>query len=376
MKYIKSALKHIKKLFILISIVSFIVTLVFVAQKGKLITLNIDGESKKIWSFSPTVAVLLDNQNLKLESQDRVFPRLDTPIYDAKEITVEYYRNISLNIDGKISTLTTYQNTVGAALAEAKLPNLKNPKYSIPLETKLPRGKSELWISSEKEITLYFSGKVEKLKTNAFDIQDFIKERNIVLVDGWKTLPKENEKLNEKMNIFIGNIKENTEDKEEAIPNEEIEVKDANLLQGIKRVETKGKPGKKLVSYQIISLDGKEVFRSELNSKVLSEPVTGKTIVGTKNPGSAPGAGRLDLRRIEIWEAIAECESNGRWNINTGNGYYGGLQFSASTWISSGGGVYAPTANLASKEQQITIANKLADRRGFQPWPHCGSRFR
>ena len=72
------------------------------------------------------------------------------------------------------------------------------------------------------------------------------------------------------------------------------------------------------------------------------------------------------------WDAVAQCESGGNWSINTGNGYYGGLQFSASTWISNGGGVYAPTANLATKAQQIAIANKLYAARGAAPWPTCG----
>src|SRR5215207_9873407 len=58
------------------------------------------------------------------------------------------------------------------------------------------------------------------------------------------------------------------------------------------------------------------------------------------------------------WDAIAQCESGGNWSINTGNGYYGGLQFSRSTWLGYGGGTYAPTANLASRSQQIAIAEK------------------
>jgi hypothetical protein len=72
------------------------------------------------------------------------------------------------------------------------------------------------------------------------------------------------------------------------------------------------------------------------------------------------------------WDAVASCESGGNWSINTGNGYYGGLQFSASTWISNGGGVYAARADLATREQQIAIATKLYAARGSAPWPVCG----
>jgi len=71
------------------------------------------------------------------------------------------------------------------------------------------------------------------------------------------------------------------------------------------------------------------------------------------------------------WDAVAACESGGNWAINTGNGYYGGLQFDSGTWLSNGGGAFAPTANLASRTQQIAIANKVYAARGLAPWG-CG----
>ncbi|MGB3857903.1 MAG: transglycosylase family protein, partial [Ornithinimicrobium sp.] len=72
-----------------------------------------------------------------------------------------------------------------------------------------------------------------------------------------------------------------------------------------------------------------------------------------------------------VWDRVAACESGGDWDINTGNGYYGGLQFSASTWSGFGGGAYASTANLASKSQQITIAQRVLDGQGPGAWPTC-----
>jgi len=67
------------------------------------------------------------------------------------------------------------------------------------------------------------------------------------------------------------------------------------------------------------------------------------------------------------WDGIAGCESGGNWAINTGNGYYGGLQFTQSTWIGSGGGAYAPRADLATREQQIAVASGLS----LGNWPVC-----
>lgn len=70
------------------------------------------------------------------------------------------------------------------------------------------------------------------------------------------------------------------------------------------------------------------------------------------------------------WDRIAACESGGNWAINTGNGYYGGLQFTQATWAGAGGLAYAPRADLATRDQQIAIASKLA----LSNWPVCGAR--
>lgn len=74
------------------------------------------------------------------------------------------------------------------------------------------------------------------------------------------------------------------------------------------------------------------------------------------------------------WAAVAQCESSGDWSINTGNGYYGGLQFSESTWRAYGGAAYAPYANEATEGQQIAIADKVLHGQGIGAWPVCGKR--
>jgi hypothetical protein len=74
------------------------------------------------------------------------------------------------------------------------------------------------------------------------------------------------------------------------------------------------------------------------------------------------------------WAAVAACESGGNWQANTGNGFYGGLQFSASTWLAYGGGAYARTANLASESEQIAVADRVLAGQGIGAWPVCGRR--
>ena len=71
------------------------------------------------------------------------------------------------------------------------------------------------------------------------------------------------------------------------------------------------------------------------------------------------------------WDNVAHCESGGNWHTNTGNGYYGGLQFTEGTWMNYGGGAYASRADLASREEQIAIANKVLAAQGWAAWPVC-----
>lgn len=78
-----------------------------------------------------------------------------------------------------------------------------------------------------------------------------------------------------------------------------------------------------------------------------------------------------DAASGRTWDRLAGCESGGNWHINTGNGYYGGLQFSAGTWTNNGGGKFAPRADLATREQQIAIAERVLHGQGWGAWPAC-----
>lgn len=74
---------------------------------------------------------------------------------------------------------------------------------------------------------------------------------------------------------------------------------------------------------------------------------------------------------VSTWDRVAFCESSGNWHINTGNGFYGGLQFTPSTWAAFGGLSYAPRADLATKAQQIAVAERTLAVQGPGAWPHC-----
>jgi cell wall-associated NlpC family hydrolase len=88
----------------------------------------------------------------------------------------------------------------------------------------------------------------------------------------------------------------------------------------------------------------------------------------------AVGEGTASAASVSTWDKVAACESGGNWSINTGNGYYGGLQFSASTWRAYGGTAYASRADQATKAQQIRVAEKVLKGQGPGAWPTCSVR--
>jgi resuscitation-promoting factor RpfA len=105
-----------------------------------------------------------------------------------------------------------------------------------------------------------------------------------------------------------------------------------------------------------------------------------RRIAATATVAAAVGApvataGTAQAATDATWNRLAQCESSGNWHINTGNGYYGGVQFSDSTWDAYGGERYASTADQASRQQQIVIAEKVLDAQGWGAWPACSSEL-
>ncbi|GAA5099068.1 resuscitation-promoting factor Rpf1 domain-containing protein [Nocardia iowensis] len=108
---------------------------------------------------------------------------------------------------------------------------------------------------------------------------------------------------------------------------------------------------------------------------------TGRTVAKVAVTGAIMGtagvalAGNASAAPDSDWDRLAQCEAGGNWGINTGNGYQGGLQFSPSTWKAHGGGEYAASANQATREQQIAVAEKVLASQGWGAWPSCSSNL-
>ncbi|OMC43090.1 resuscitation-promoting factor RpfA, partial [Mycobacterium sp. IS-2888] len=115
-------------------------------------------------------------------------------------------------------------------------------------------------------------------------------------------------------------------------------------------------------------MSGRHRKPTSSNISVAKIAFTGAVLGG----GSIALAGQAAAATDGEWDQVARCESGGNWGINTGNGFYGGVQFTAATWAGHGGGEYAPSAQLATKDQQIAVAERVLATQGRGAWPVCG----
>jgi uncharacterized protein YabE (DUF348 family) len=158
------------------------------------------------------------------------------------------------------------------------------------------------------------------------------------------------------------------------VPPPEQVVDDPHLPRGEREVVEKGRSGEQTVVLRVYVSNGEEVRREQVRAGATEPPQARVVHVGTDDAApreeSAPSAGP------GVWDALARCEAGGNWATNSGNGYYGGLQFDRRTWVANGGDQYAPLPHQAGRDAQIAVATKIRDERGgYGSWPACARKL-
>nr|WP_185992579.1 resuscitation-promoting factor [Janibacter cremeus] len=381
----------------------------------KSVALSVDGDTSTVHAFGGSVGDVLDKQGIDIKKHDVVTPSVDTPIENDQTIVVRYGRKLTLTVDGQERTYWTTATTVGQALKELGIRGGEDAKLSASRSQTIGRQGLELKVNTPKDITFVVAGKKSTETVTAGTVEDALKEAKIKFDSNDKIKPGADARLRDDMKITLDRIERKTTTKKQSIPFTTETKKDSSLTEGTEKVEREGKNGSESVTLKVTYKNGDEVKTKETGSKVTAKPVSKIVVVGTKakpapkpeptsssssssstsssssstsssssssspssssssspsssssSNSSSSGAG-LNLARAGMWDRIAQCESTGNWSINTGNGYYGGLQFDSGTWLGAGGGDFAPRADLASRAEQITVANRVYASRGTSPW--------
>ncbi len=344
-----------------------------VAYANKSVTLSVDGTSSSASVMGTTVADLLDKQGIALGAHDVVVPSPETSLSDGDLVAVRYGRKFTLNVDGKITEYWTTATSVDAALQEIGV-RTDGAVLSASRSQALGREGLSMTVVHPKAITITADKKSRKVSSTAVDVAAVLKEAGITVSALDRVSPAPTTAVTDGMKVVVKRVVEKSVTTSVSIAYPTTKQKDATLYVGQSRTITKGVAGSKKVVEKQVLVDGKIESRTILSTTVVSQPKGAVVAVGTKSyPAATTSAGNtsgggLNTANAAMWDRIAQCESGGNWHINTGNGYYGGLQFLTSTWLSNGGGSFAPRADLASREQQITIANRLYARSGLGPW--------
>jgi uncharacterized protein YabE (DUF348 family) len=197
--------------------------------------------------------------------------------------------------------------------------------------------------------------------TRATTVADFLAKRQITLGVTDVVKPALTTTVKKGMKIVVQRVSITTMTATEVVKPTVIKQTNPKKRRGVNKVLVAGTPGSAERTYTLTTVNGKLTTKVLVTETVLLAPVAKVVEVGTKGKP-------LNLAHLKLWNKIARCESGGNWHINTGNGYYGGLQFLTSTWLAHGGGQFAPRADLASREQQITVANRIYATSGLSQW--------
>jgi uncharacterized protein YabE (DUF348 family) len=352
------------------------------ASKSKTVSISVDGQVRKVHTFGSTVADALKAEKVQTGDHDNVAPSLDSKLKDGQEIAVQYGRQLTVNADGTKKAYWTTADSVNEALADLGL-RYDGAQLSTSRSAELGRQGLELTVTTPKTVNIVHLGKTVTIKSLAGTVGQALTQAKIAWDSDDRITPAAATPLKVGVNtIGFVQVVQKSVTKTETVQHGTDETKSATLLEGTKKTTTKGTDGAKAVTYLYTYLDGKLSTTKVVGSKLVTKAVDEQVLVGTKpKPADKPttptstGETTPPTSSGGAWDRIAACESGGNWAANTGNGYYGGLQFDHGTWAAYGGTAYANNANGASKAQQISIAEKVkADRGGYGAWPVCGKK--
>jgi len=337
---------------------------------SKDVTLTVDGHQREVHSMSSTVGDVLDHAGIKVGPHDVVAPSLDSKVRDGSAISVQYGRKLKLDVDGKDKTYWVTATDVDGALDQIGRA-FGNADLSTSRSAPIGREGLALEVVTPKHVTVSLAGaKPQKKTITALTVLDALQKLHVHPGAEDKVSPKPGALLHDGEKIvFTDYAVKLKRDVHETVAAPEVKREDAGLYAGQTKVVDAGRDGVRDVTYRITYRNGEVFKRSIVKSHVLSAPQPRIVKVGTR---ARPVPQANYAGGDTVWDRIAQCESGGNWAANTGNGYYGGLQFTLSTWHAYGG---TGRPDQASRAEQIAVAERVRDAEGgYSAWPVCGAR--
>jgi uncharacterized protein YabE (DUF348 family) len=344
------------------------------AAMSKTVTLSLDGRETEVRVLGDTVRDVLESQDISVGERDVVAPGLDSSVSDDSFVAVRFARPLDVNLDGEESRYWVTATDVSSALDQVGI-RVAAADLSVSRGAPIGRDGLDLDVVTPKKLTVRLAGdKPTKKNVTALTVGQALDELGVDVDKHDEVRPGLGAALDDGDRVVFTNVRKVTKKVTEAVSHDTVERTDSAMFEDESETVREGRDGTRRVVYKITLENGKVAERKAVETTVLRKPVAEVVRVGTKErPVEAPAPPNFASGGT-VWDQLANCESGGNWAINTGNGYYGGLQFSLSTWRAYGGPGYP---HQQSRETQIAIATKVRDANGggYGSWPHCSQQL-
>jgi uncharacterized protein YabE (DUF348 family) len=338
------------------------------AALSKTVTVTVDGKPTQVRTFGDNVGDVLAGEGIKPTAHDSVVPSPGTKVDDGSEIAVRLGRPLQLSVDGQKQTHWTTATNVAGALQQIGV-RFANAALSVSRSATIDRSGLALSVVTPKKVSVKIAdAKPVARNVPVATVADLLEKTGAHVDSNDVVRPARSTPLTDGARVVVTKIGVKTKRvPHESIPSPVQRQEDDSMMQGETKTVREGTDGVRDVTYQVRFRNGHVVKRSVVKQRVISAATPTVVKVGT---GTAPTSNFAGGN--SVWDRIAACESGGNWAANTGNGYYGGLQFNLGTWQAYGGSG-RPDQN--SREAQIAVAERVRDAEGgYGAWPVCGQR--
>ena len=337
----------------------------------KQVTVDVNGEETNVRTYAADVAGALNSAGVEVAPEDLVYPAPGEKLSSGDTVTVRTAKPVAVVIDGVAQEITSTAGTVGELIDQAGVAG--HAAVDVDRDQPVTHGMN-LDVTTPKIVALRDGGDLTYVSAAAKTVGDLLAARGVTFDTDDRLNVALTDAIVPGMEIVLDRV--STVDRPETVvveaPAEYVD--DDSLDEGTEEVRQKGEQGETKVIHRTVTVNGQVESEGVAEEKEVKKAKPALIARGTKQAGNT-GAAAPAVASGSVWDALAQCESGGDWSINTGNGFHGGLQFTPSTWAAYGGTAYAPTANLATREQQIAIAERTQASQGWGAWPACTARL-
>jgi resuscitation-promoting factor RpfB len=335
----------------------------------KTVTLVVDGSQMAVSTMRSRVIDVLRDNGLAVTDRDELHPAVGQPVRQSDVIVLRRGRPLQLSTDGGPSRqVWTRATTVEDALAQLSmsdaLPTTSSRTSPVPLAG------MALPVITAKAVHLDDGGVVSDRRLAALNVGLLLAATGSPLQQNDIVVPAASTPISAGMRIAVTRIRTRIVTERLRVAPQVYRIADPKMNRSRHVVEDPGSQGTQDITFTVSTVNGVPTGRQAVRTAIMTPARPRVLRIGTK-----PGTEVPPVLHGAAWDALAACESGGNWAINTGNGYYGGAQFDQNTWQRSGGLRYAPRADLATREEQIAIAEVTRARQGRGAWPVCGAKL-